>query len=177
MMRLPPHESDPESFFIEAARTLQMRYSQTVCVTLGKRGAVALKSGGFITIPGRAVRAVDTTGAGDCFVSALAAQIAAGATIGAALVYANVAACARSTRRERIRAIGVSNFSIDQTEKFRRFAPIHVLQPPYNLFEREIEAEILTLLPQKRDCDLRLRRVVPGPFVRTDVAGHDFQRR
>jgi aryl-alcohol dehydrogenase-like predicted oxidoreductase len=43
----------------------------------------------------------------------------------------------------KIRAIGVSNFSIDQMEQFRRFAPIHVLQPPYNLFEREIEAEIL----------------------------------
>jgi len=43
----------------------------------------------------------------------------------------------------KIRAIGVSNFSIDQMELFRRFAPIHVLQPPYNLFEREIEAEIL----------------------------------
>jgi aryl-alcohol dehydrogenase-like predicted oxidoreductase len=49
--------------------------------------------------------------------------------------------CTRSTRK--IRAIGVSNFSIDQIERFRRFAPIHVLQPPYNLFEREIEAEIL----------------------------------
>jgi aryl-alcohol dehydrogenase-like predicted oxidoreductase len=43
----------------------------------------------------------------------------------------------------KIRAIGVSNFSIDQMEQFRRVAPIHVLQPPYNLFEREIEAEIL----------------------------------
>jgi len=43
----------------------------------------------------------------------------------------------------KIGAIGVSNFSIDQMEQFRRVAPIHVLQPPYNLFEREIEAEIL----------------------------------
>lgn len=43
----------------------------------------------------------------------------------------------------KIRAIGVSNFSIDQVEQFRRVAPIHVLQPPYNLFERDIEAAIL----------------------------------
>jgi len=43
----------------------------------------------------------------------------------------------------KIRAIGVSNFSIDQMEQFRRVAPIHVLQPPYNLFERDIEAESL----------------------------------
>src|SRR5712675_3701108 len=43
----------------------------------------------------------------------------------------------------KIRAIGVSNFSIEQMERFRRVAPLHVLQPPYNLFERAIEAEIL----------------------------------
>ena len=43
----------------------------------------------------------------------------------------------------KIRAIGVSNFSIEQMERFRSVAPLHVVQPPYNLFEREIEAEIL----------------------------------
>lgn len=92
MTRQALHESDPNSFFIEAAHTLQIRAGQTVCVTLGKRGAVALNSGGVITIPGRAVHAVDTTGAGDCFIGALAAQLAAGTTIRAALEYANVAA-------------------------------------------------------------------------------------
>ena len=45
--------------------------------------------------------------------------------------------------RGKIRAIGVSNFSVEQMERFRRVAPIHVLQSPYNLFEREIEAEVL----------------------------------
>jgi aryl-alcohol dehydrogenase-like predicted oxidoreductase len=43
----------------------------------------------------------------------------------------------------KIRAIGVSNFSVAQMERFRRVAPLHVLQPPYNLFERAIEADIL----------------------------------
>jgi aryl-alcohol dehydrogenase-like predicted oxidoreductase len=43
----------------------------------------------------------------------------------------------------KIRAIGVSNFSVAQMECFRQVAPLHVLQPPYNLFERAIEAEIL----------------------------------
>jgi aryl-alcohol dehydrogenase-like predicted oxidoreductase len=43
----------------------------------------------------------------------------------------------------KIRAIGVSNFSVAQMERFRRVAPLHVAQPPYNLFERAIEAEIL----------------------------------
>ena len=43
----------------------------------------------------------------------------------------------------KIRAIGVSNFSVAQMERFRRVAPLHVLQPPYNLFERAIESDIL----------------------------------
>src|ERR1700687_5514504 len=43
----------------------------------------------------------------------------------------------------KIRAVGVSNFSVAQMERFRRVAPLHVLQSPYNLFEREIDAEIL----------------------------------
>jgi aryl-alcohol dehydrogenase-like predicted oxidoreductase len=46
-------------------------------------------------------------------------------------------------RRGKIRAIGVSNFSVDQMEKFRRVAPLHVLQSPYNLFERGIESDLL----------------------------------
>lgn len=42
-----------------------------------------------------------------------------------------------------IRAIGVSNFSVEQMQRFRRVAPLHVLQSPYNLFEREIETDLL----------------------------------
>jgi len=43
----------------------------------------------------------------------------------------------------KIAAIGVSNFSVAQMTEFRRHAPLHVLQPPYNLFERAVETEIL----------------------------------
>ena len=43
----------------------------------------------------------------------------------------------------KVRAIGVSNFSVTQIKRFRQIAPLHVLQPPYNLFERAIETEIL----------------------------------
>ena len=42
-----------------------------------------------------------------------------------------------------IGSIGVSNFSVGQMERFRRVAPLHVLQAPYNLFERDIEPDIL----------------------------------
>ena len=65
---------------------------QIVCVTLGKRGVVALVDGDTIAIAGRAVTAIDSTGAGDCFVGALAARLAEGEDIREALEYANVAA-------------------------------------------------------------------------------------
>jgi aryl-alcohol dehydrogenase-like predicted oxidoreductase len=43
----------------------------------------------------------------------------------------------------KIRAIGVSNFSVAQLRAFRAVAPVHVLQSPYNLFERAIEEQLL----------------------------------
>jgi aryl-alcohol dehydrogenase-like predicted oxidoreductase len=50
----------------------------------------------------------------------------------------------------KIRSIGVSNFSVGQMERFRRIAPLHVLQPPYNLFERAIETDLLPYCRQNK---------------------------
>ncbi len=49
----------------------------------------------------------------------------------------------------KIRAIGVSNFTVEQMERFRQVAPLHVCQPPYNLFERAIEKDILPYCREK----------------------------
>ena len=46
-------------------------------------------------------------------------------------------------RAGKVRAIGVSNFSPAQMEEFRKVAPLHTAQPPYNLFERAIEGDVL----------------------------------
>ena len=43
----------------------------------------------------------------------------------------------------KIRAIGVSNHSPEQMARFEAVAPLHTIQPPYNLFEREIESDVL----------------------------------
>ena len=52
-------------------------------------------------------------------------------------------------RREgKIRAIGFSNFSPAQMDRFRKAAPLATVQPPYNLFEREIEADVLPYAEQ-----------------------------
>ncbi|MDO0945135.1 aldo/keto reductase [Chromohalobacter israelensis] len=49
----------------------------------------------------------------------------------------------RLYRDGKIRAIGVSNFSAEQCDAFRRVAPLHSVQPPLNLFERDAERDII----------------------------------
>jgi ribokinase len=85
-------ETDDHARFIDAARSLHAAKDKIICVTLGKRGVLALVYDKPVIIPGRTVEAVDTTGAGDCFVGAVAAQLAGGKTIRDALGYANAAA-------------------------------------------------------------------------------------
>jgi aryl-alcohol dehydrogenase-like predicted oxidoreductase len=46
-------------------------------------------------------------------------------------------------REGKIRAIGVSNFSPAQMDLFGSVAKLDAVQPPYNLFEREIETDVL----------------------------------
>jgi ribokinase len=92
LTRTELHDTDDLARFIEAARSLEMGKNKTICVTLGKRGVLALVNGQPLVIDGRAVKAVDTTGAGDCFVGAVAAQLSGGKPIHDALHYANMAA-------------------------------------------------------------------------------------
>lgn len=84
-------------------------------------------------------------------------------------------------KQGKIRAIGVSNFSVDQIVRFRSVAPLHVLQPPYNLFERGIEADPL---PYCRDNKIAMfgygalcRGLLSGR-MRADTAfgGDDLRR-
>jgi aryl-alcohol dehydrogenase-like predicted oxidoreductase len=43
----------------------------------------------------------------------------------------------------KIRHVGVSNYDAAQIEELRRFVEVESLQPPYHLFRRDIEAELL----------------------------------
>jgi aryl-alcohol dehydrogenase-like predicted oxidoreductase len=46
-------------------------------------------------------------------------------------------------KQGKILALGVSNFSPEQMDRWRKVAPLHTTQPPYNIFEREIEKDVL----------------------------------
>ena len=85
-------DGDDIDRFIDAARSLGTSADRVICVTLGKRGVIALVNGVPNRISGRTVQAIDTTGAGDCFVGAVAAVLAGGNSIGDALNYGNAAA-------------------------------------------------------------------------------------
>jgi aryl-alcohol dehydrogenase-like predicted oxidoreductase len=56
-------------------------------------------------------------------------------------------------RAGKIRGIGVSNFSPAQMDAFCKVAPLHAAQPPYNLFERAIDQDVL---PYCRDRNIAL---------------------
>ena len=77
---------------VDAAVAARRSPQQIIVVTLGREGVVAIDGDQVIEHPGHAVAAVDTTGAGDCFVGALAARLCAGDRLADGLAYANKAA-------------------------------------------------------------------------------------
>jgi len=59
-------------------------------------------------------------------------------------------ALAELQREGKVRALGVSNFSVSQMRRIQQIAPITSLQPPYSLLDRAIEEEILPFCQQQR---------------------------
>ncbi len=75
-----------------SASALRKRGSRTVIVTLGAKGVLLADEGGCVQYPAYAARALDTTGAGDAFVGALAAALLQGHELPAAIDFAQRAA-------------------------------------------------------------------------------------
>jgi aryl-alcohol dehydrogenase-like predicted oxidoreductase len=55
---------------------------------------------------------------------------------------------AKLKQEGKLRAIGVSNFSVEQMKRAQKIAPIDTLQPPYSLLRRDVENEILPFCSQ-----------------------------
>ena len=79
-------------------RTLAGRHRMLACVTLGARGAIAADGDHVYQVPGLAVDAIDTVGAGDAFVGVLAASLDANAPTPRSLARAAVAGALACTR-------------------------------------------------------------------------------
>jgi ribokinase len=81
----------------DAVRELAGLGVRSVVITLGSRGVVGQERGASWTLPARTVTAVDSTGAGDAFVGALAAGLADGLGTEQAAVLATRVAAASVT--------------------------------------------------------------------------------
>jgi aryl-alcohol dehydrogenase-like predicted oxidoreductase len=66
----------------------------------------------------------------------------------------------------KIRHIGVSNYDASQIEEFARTRTVETVQPPYHLFRRDIESE---LLPYARERDIGV--LIYGPLAHGLLTG------
>jgi aryl-alcohol dehydrogenase-like predicted oxidoreductase len=67
----------------------------------------------------------------------------------------------------KVRHVGVSNFDPQQMDDFSTTLPVETLQPPYSLFHRDIEAEVL---PYAKSHDIGV--LAYGPLAHGLLGGH-----
>jgi len=78
--------------------------------------------------------------------------------------------------QEKVRAIGVSNFSPEQMVRFENVAPLQTIQPPYNLFEREIERDVLPYAREYSKTTLAYSALCRGLLSRAMNANRRFAK-
>jgi aryl-alcohol dehydrogenase-like predicted oxidoreductase len=75
----------------------------------------------------------------------------------------------------KIRAIGVANYSAEQMDEFRQAAPIHAVQVPCNLFEREAESSVVPYARRHNIAVLCYDTLCRGLLTGTITATTQFQ--
>lgn len=78
--------------------------------------------------------------------------------------------------QEKIRAIGVSNFSIDQLKAISEIGPIESLQPPYSLFWRNVESDLLPWCTQNNVTVLAYSPMAQGLLTGKFGPDHQFEK-
>ncbi len=81
----------------------------------------------------------------------------------------------------KIRAIGVSNHSIEQIQTFQQTASVHACQPPFNLFERDVEKKELAYCIKQQIATLGYgslcRGLLTGKIQKNTVFKGDYLRK
>jgi aryl-alcohol dehydrogenase-like predicted oxidoreductase len=67
----------------------------------------------------------------------------------------------------KVRHVGVSNFDVEQMDEFSATLPVETLQPPYHLFRRGIETDVLPYAAANR-----IGVLVYGPLAHGLLGGH-----
>lgn len=98
-----PNEAEADALFHgytkEQLPVIARSYGvENMVVTLGSKGALLVENGSTVRVPTMRVKAVDTDGAGDCFVGALAVALSEGQPLSEAVEFANQAAAISITR-------------------------------------------------------------------------------
>lgn len=75
----------------------------------------------------------------------------------------------------KIRAVGVSNYSPEQIQAFQKGGPVHLAQPPYNLFERAIELELLPFCQKNQVALMAYGALCRGLLSGRVTADRQFQ--
>lgn len=89
---------DDENSILNAITKIKID-NLSILVTLGEKGVICYIKDQIVKIEGKKVKAVDTTGAGDCFVGAIAAKLSNNSSLIEALEFANTAAAICVTKQ------------------------------------------------------------------------------
>ncbi len=74
----------------------------------------------------------------------------------------------------KIRSVGVSNFNVDQLNRFHDICPISALQPPYNILQRDIESTIVPWCTQRTVSVISYWPLMKGLLAGKIRRGHNF---
>jgi len=74
----------------------------------------------------------------------------------------------------KIKSVGVSNFDIDQLNRFQDICPISAVQPPYNILQRDIEKDIIPWCGQHDVSLFTYWPLIKGLLAGKIRRGHQF---
>jgi len=74
----------------------------------------------------------------------------------------------------KIRSVGASNFSVSQLEEFQAVCPISAVQPPYNMLQRDIEADVIPWCVEHDVSVINYWPLMKGLLAGKIRRGHQF---
>ncbi|MFK7770220.1 MAG: aldo/keto reductase [Mariniblastus sp.] len=83
-------------------------------------------------------------------------------------------ALAELLKSGKIRSAGASNFSVEQLNEFNAICPITAVQPPYNMLQRDIEADVLPWCQSNKASAIIYWPLMKGLLAGKIRRGHNF---